>query len=74
MSDIDVKLKPVSYRLPRITDPLSHPFYNISFQHAADLGSHPPQLQQTIMSFMMRSPRTMEMGEKTLRTWFIVYR
>jgi hypothetical protein len=31
MSDIDVKLKPVSYRLPRITDPLSHTLYHIPF-------------------------------------------
>jgi hypothetical protein len=65
MSDIDVKLKPVS-----------HPFWNISYQYVEHLGSNPLRFQQLIISSMMRRILwTMEMDEKTLNifTGLVVY-
>jgi hypothetical protein len=55
MFDIDAKLKP-----------LSHPFWNISYQYAEELGSNLLQFQQSIISSMKRIPWPKEMGEKTL--------
>jgi hypothetical protein len=70
------------YRILHIAYPVSHPFWNISYQYAEDLWSNPLQFQQSIISSMTRRiPWTMQMGEKTLNIftedityyWFIVY-
>ena len=58
---------------------VSHPFWNILYQYAEDLGGNPLQFQQSIISSMMRRiPQTIEMDEKTLnifirRHYYMVY-